>query len=149
MYRLVTRVYVATDFDGPHNALSRLSVSWFHAGSLVESGGQRSAADYGRYRPGGARTPPLANEFSKYWLVLRPGCSYGGQVVLDSATFRTPRNPGKYEIRGTYSSSGFMSDGMNNPLAGYIDELRQLPFQAWVGEVETNNLLVEVIGRAR
>jgi len=142
-------VYVATNFDGPDNAFSRLSMSLFHDGSLVDSGGQSSAGDYGRYRPEDTKKPPFANEFSKYWLVLRPGYSYGGQVVLDPATFQTLHNPGKYEIRGTYRSSGFMGSGMNNPLAGYMDELSQLPFQAWVGEVESNKVWVEVIERAR
>jgi hypothetical protein len=141
-------VYVATSFDGPENALSRLSVTLFRDGTLVDSGGvQRSAADYGRYRPEDLKKHPLANEFSKYWLVLRPGYAYGGQLVLDPTTFQTLSKPGKYEVRGTYSSSGFMSGGMNNPLATYIGELGQMPYQAWTGEVETNRVWIEVGGR--
>jgi hypothetical protein len=138
-------VYVATSFDGPENALSRLTVTLFRDGTLVDSGGaQRSAADYGRYRPEDLKEHPLANEFSKYWLVLRPGYAYEGQLILDSATFQTLTNPGKYEVRGTYRASGFMSGGINNPLAAYIAELGEMPYRAWTGELETNRVLIEV-----
>lgn len=141
-------VYVATSFDGPENALSRLSVALFRDGALVDSGGVHpSAADYGRYRPEDLKKHPLTHEFSKYWLVLRAGYAYEGQLVLDPVTFQTLINPGKYEVRGTYRSSGFMSGGMNNPLAAYIGELGQMPYQAWTGEVETNRVWVEVGGR--
>jgi hypothetical protein len=142
-------VYVATDFDGPDNALSRLNISLFHDGSLIDKSQERSAADYSRYRPDDPKRPPLATEFSKYWLTLLPRRSYGGKLVLGPGTFPTLRTPGKYEIRGTYRSSGFMSSGMNNPLSGYVEELRQMPYQAWVGEVETNKVRVEVVGPTR
>ena len=87
---------------------------------------------------------PFAMAFSKYWLIPRPGCSSRGEVVLDPTVFTTLRNPSKYQIRGTYRSSGFLSEGMNNPLADYLDELRRIPYRAWFGEVETNRLWIEV-----
>ena len=36
-----TSMYVATEFDGPDNALSKLNIFLFHNGSLLDSGPER------------------------------------------------------------------------------------------------------------
>ena len=36
---------------------------------------------------------------------------------------------------------------INNPLRHYADELKTLPYEAWVGEVEANSVWIEVTDR--
>ena len=134
-------VYVGTQLDGPDNALSRLRLDIFANGKIV-GGTERSSGDYGRYRDDDSRKPPLATEFSKYWVALPPGHFYGSDKVLPPSEFE---GPGKYSIRGTYTSDGFSKAGDNNPLAGYAVELKLMPYQAWTGEVNTNSVSIEVI----
>lgn len=139
-------VFVATNFDGPENALSRLDIRLFYNGSRIEDRKEKSAGDYGRYRLNDPRRPPLVQEFSKYWIALPPGHYYVGDLAMDPTSFPHLNTPGKYMVRGTYTSSGFLNDGMNNPLASYLGELDRLPYKAWIGEVETNSIWIEVVG---
>lgn len=88
--------------------------------------------------------PPLANELAKYWIALPPTCFYGGELILGPSDFENLKVPGKYRIQGKYSSRGFLARDINNPLLHYADELKQLPYEAWVGEVETNSVLIEI-----
>ena len=138
-------VYVATTFDGPDNALARLKISLFHNGSPVDGPKETSAGDYGRYAADDHRRPPLAELFSKYWVALAPGHFYGGEFVVGPSSFPQLNAPGKYMVRGTYASGGFLSEGMNNPLASDVEEVGRMRYQAWVGEVETNPIWIEVV----
>lgn len=135
--------YIGTSFDDTDNALTRLYISILRDGSWVSASTQRSAADYFEYAPD--RKPPLIEKFSKYWLALPPGHSYGGDFVLEPSSYKWLNRPGKYVIRGTYVSDGFQNAGMNNPLASYVDELSRLPYKPFVGEVETNQVSLEVV----
>ena len=138
-------VFVATTFDGPDNALARLKISLFHDGSPIEGPKERSAGDYGRHAPDDHGRFPLAGELSKYWVALAPWHFYGGDFVVDPSSFPPLNTPGKYMLRGTYASAGFLTEGMNNPLASYVEELSHMPYQPWVGEVETNPIWIEVV----
>ena len=60
------------------------------------------------------------------------------------APFKKPQMPGRYLIKGKYSSEGFLAEDINNPLLHYAKELKQLPYEAWVGEVETNSVWIEI-----
>lgn len=88
--------------------------------------------------------PPLALELPKYWIALPPHHFYGKQVIIHADHFAGLKH-GKYRIQGKYKSLGFLAQNLNNPLAHYTQELKELPFQSWVGEVETNPTWIELI----
>ncbi len=138
-------VFVGREIQGPDNALSQLRLNFFKNGKLVDAGGSRRAADYLRYAEDSPSKPPLASEFSKYWVALSPGNFYGGDVVMDPSQYETLRIPGRHLVRGTYMSEGFLHAGMNNPLASYVNELKNMPFQAWTGAVDTNSVWIDVV----
>jgi len=87
--------------------------------------------------------PPLAEELPRYWIALPPHHFYGREVIVHAEKF-VGLKPGKYRIQGTYKSLGFLTANLNNPLAHYFGELQKLPFQSWVGEVETNPTWIEL-----
>jgi hypothetical protein len=89
--------------------------------------------------------PPLATELPRYWIALMPGHFCGGEVVIRASSFGKLKEPGRYRIQGMYSSRGFLAQDINNPLLHYARELKQLPYEAWVGHVETNSLTIEVL----
>ena len=91
--------------------------------------------------------PPLASELSRYWIALSPGHFYGGEVVMTSDFFPVLKAPGRYRIQGKYHSRGFLAKDINNPLLQYAQELKQLPFEAWVGEIETNSVWIEITSK--
>jgi len=88
--------------------------------------------------------PPLVLELPKYWIPLPPHHFYGKQVRIYAVRFAGLK-PGRYRIEGTYRSLGFLAQNLNNPLAHYAQELKELPFQSWVGEVHTNPTWIELI----
>ena len=87
--------------------------------------------------------PPLVVQLSKYWIALPPHHFYGKQVTID-ASWSAGFKSGKYRIQGKYKSQGFLAQNINNPLLHYAQELQQLPFPAWVGEVATNPIWIEL-----
>lgn len=91
--------------------------------------------------------PPLMLELPKYWIALPPRHFYGKQVVISADKFAGLK-PGRYRIQGTYRSLGFLAQNLNNPLAHYTQELKQLPYQSWVGEVKTNPTWIELTSSA-
>jgi hypothetical protein len=88
--------------------------------------------------------PPLAGELPKYWIAVPPQHFYGGEVMMRASSFERLRVPGKYRVQGKYSSRGFLAQDINNPLLHYAQELKKLPYQAWVGAVDTNSIYIEV-----
>jgi len=91
--------------------------------------------------------PPLESELPRYWIAIPPQHYYGGEVVMRASLFRKLSVPGKYRIQGKYKSRGFLAQDINNPLLHYAEELNKLPYKAWVGEVETNSVWIEVTNR--
>jgi hypothetical protein len=137
-------VFVASEFEGPDNALTLLQLNVFLGKKLVERRRPLSAADYLRYRDDDPHKPPLDQLFPRYWVVLRPNHFYGSKIVMSPSAYEQLRMPGKYLIKGTYISAGFQNTGMNNPLASYADELQHMPYRAWTGEIETNSISIKV-----
>jgi len=64
---------------------------------------------------------------------------------MNTTMYGRLRIPGRYRIQGRYWSRGFLAEDINNPLLGYADELKQLPYHSWTGEVETNSIWIEVV----
>jgi hypothetical protein len=88
--------------------------------------------------------PPLSNELPKYWIALPPQHFYGAEMIITPLWYLKLKVPGKYRIVGKYTSRGFLAEDINNPLLHYAEELKQLPYEAWVGEVATNSVWIEV-----
>jgi hypothetical protein len=125
----------------PSNLLATLDLTLYD-GSHVEKPSFQIAAD--SFSGERSDHPALIGELTKYWIALPPHHFYGGEVVIPVALFEKWHKRGKYHIRGKYKSRGFLAGDINNPLLSYAKELRELPYQAWVGEVETNSIWIEV-----
>jgi hypothetical protein len=107
-----------------------------HYGTKIDGPSERVSIDYLPGNPNDPKKPPLVNELSRYWIALPPGHFYGGEVILDSRSFKRLWVPGRYRIEGQYHSGGFfVPDDYGNPLASYAEELKQLPYHAWEGRV--------------
>lgn len=136
-------VYIFKEFNEPDNPLSSLNVTLYYG----------TKPDIPNVRIVSADTPafslkagsPLANALSVGCVALAPGHSYGGDVVMNTTMYGRLRIPGRYRIQGRYWSRGFLAEDINNPLLGYADELKQLPYHSWTGEVETNSIWIEVV----
>ena len=123
------------------NALAKIDLTMYSGdqalGPIFSVSGDSFSSERSTY-------PPLASELPRYWIPLPPRHFYGCEVVMRASWFKKLRVPGKYRIQGKYSSRGFLAQDINNPLAHYAQELKQLPYEAWVGEVETNSVWIEV-----
>ena len=96
----------------------------------------------GDFRPDGVT--PFATLLSKHLIALAPGMFYRREVDMDPREYPQLRIPGKYLVKGEYSSRGFHEPGEGNPLIGREEEVSKLPFKAWEGRVETNSIWIEV-----
>jgi hypothetical protein len=123
------------------NALATLHLT-MHQGDQVVGPTMASVSD--SFSSERSVYPPLASELPRYWIALPPQHFYGGEVVMKSSSFEKLKVPGRYKIQGKYSSRGFLAQDVNNPLAHYTQELEQLPYEAWVGSVETNSIWIEI-----
>jgi len=85
----------------------------------------------------GTSRPPFPALLAQNWIALGPGKFYGGEVVMNPKDFPHLRVPGRYLVKGQYSSGDF-------PLRGYEDEVSKLPFKGWKGRIETNSIWIEV-----
>jgi hypothetical protein len=137
-----TGVFIFKEIDGPDNALSKLDLFLHYRGQVYRPSGASIADCFCSGRR--SDSPPLASELSKFWIALPPGHFYGGDVTMRASLFESLRKPGRYQVQGKYTSRGFLAQDINNPLLGYADELKQLPYRAWTGEVETNSIWIEV-----
>jgi hypothetical protein len=138
-------VFVAANLKDSDNALTRFDLRLYYDGEHIDGPFGKTAKDYLRYRADDPKRPPLANELPKYWLVLPPGNFYGGELEFDSEWFHRLSIPGKYRLQGTYTAAGFLTEGPNNPLASYFQELGHLPYRPWTGSVDTNSIWIEVV----
>jgi hypothetical protein len=135
-------LFISKDIESRFsNALAVIRLALYHGNDVV---GPTKAAAADSFASERTTYPPLARELSRYWIALPPGHFYGGEVVMDSSWYERLLVPGKYSIRGTYSSRGFLAQDVNNPLLHYADELQELPYRAWEGQVQTNTLPIEI-----
>jgi|ERR1051325_1095839 hypothetical protein len=134
-------LFVFKDIDTIDNALAKIDLVLYYKGHSI---GPKTMLVADCFCSERASYPPLSEELPRHWIALAPHHFYGGEVILSLAQFKKPQVPGRYLIKGRYSSRGFLAEDMNNPLLHYAKELKQLPYEAWVGEVETNPLWIEI-----
>jgi hypothetical protein len=121
-------VFIFKEINIIDKALAKINLGLYYEGSQLEPNGVLDVDSFTSER---ANYPPLAQELSKSWLALAPHYFYGGEVVLNLSSFKKPKIPGRYLIKGRYSSSGFLAEDINNALLHYPKELKQLPYEAW------------------
>jgi hypothetical protein len=123
------------------NALATLGFRMYQGTHIIGPTMSASSDSFASQR---SAYPPLSNELPKYWIALPPQHFYGAEVIITPLWYSKLKVPGKYRVEGKYTSRGFLAEDINNPLLHYAEELKQLPFQAWVGEVTTNSISIEV-----
>jgi len=126
----------------PSNALAKIDLSFYRGKQVIRPRFSIASDSFSSER---STYPPLVNELPRYWIAVPPHHFYGGEVVMEASWFRL-KKPGRYRIQGKYSSRGFLAQDINNPLLHYAQELKQLPYEAWDGSVETNSVWIDVAG---
>ena len=135
-------VFIFKNIDAvSSNALATINLTLYYGSQATGPGFAIASDSFSAER---ASYPPLVNELPLYWIPLPPRHFYGQEVVVRALLFSKLSVPGKYRIQGKYTARGFLSQDINNPLAHYAEQLKQLPYKAWVGEVETNSVWIEV-----
>ena len=138
-------LFVFKNVDGSFsNAIAGIQLTMFQGAKVV---GPTKAAASDSFASQRSSYPPLSSELARYWIPLPPDHFYGGEVALDPSWYERLLVPGRYRIQGHYSSRGFLARDINNPLLYYTPELKQLPYKAWEGEVETNSVSIEITHR--
>jgi hypothetical protein len=126
----------------PSNALAKIDLTLYHGNQVIRPKFSIWSDSFSSKR---STYPPLETELPRYWIALPPHHFYGSEVVMEASWFGL-KKPGRYRIQGKYSSRGFLAQDINNPLLHYAEELKQLPYEAWDGSVETNSVWIEVTG---
>jgi hypothetical protein len=83
------------------------------------------------------------------WTTLPPGDFYGTVVTMHPDSFPQLNTPGRWRLRGIYKSIGNLSSSPcwdMAPIPDNEEQIKGLPYEAWQGEVETNNAWIEVVG---
>ncbi len=124
----------------PSNALAKIDLTLNRGGQVIRPKFVMISDSFSSER---STYPPLVNELPRYWIAIPPHHFYGGDAVMEGSWFDL-KKPGRYLIQGNYSSRGFLAQDINNPLLHYAEELKQLPYEAWVGEVQTNSVSIEI-----
>ncbi len=138
-------VFVSKDIETRFsNALATIDLTLYHG---KEADRPTTVVFSDSFSSERASYPPLISELPRYWIALPPQHFYGGEVVMSASSFKGLSVPGRYRIQGKYQARGFLAQDINNPLAHYFQELKQLPYEAWVGEVETNSVWIEVTNK--
>jgi hypothetical protein len=130
--------------DRDISALNERFTLYIHHGSKMEGSLLHVTEDFLM-----DRTSPFATLLYENFTVLGPGMFYGGDVVMDPREYPRLRVPGRYLVKGEYSSRGFNAPGEGNPLRGRSEEVRSLPFAAWEGRVRTNAVWITVSRSAK
>lgn len=81
---------------------------------------------------------PIGRVVLRGWTLLPPGYTYARELPTYPVG-----GPGRYLIRGDYSSQGLLDDCVTFS----NEEVSSLPHQIWKGSVETNSLWIEVTKR--
>jgi hypothetical protein len=109
---------------------------WNSAGKAMP--GEKNAGDcVSRQNPDSVATAVL-----KRWIALPPASSYVSTV--DFSPSPPLEEPGRYRIVATYESGGVEAQYWSDCLKATPEEIANLPFAAWKGEVNSNPIWIEV-----
>ncbi len=137
-------LFIHKSISTASNALSKLALTIYRGQEAV---GPKFSVAVDCFCGERSTYPPLATELPKYWIAVPSQHFYGGEVIMRASEFQQLKVPGQYRIQGRYSSRGFLAQDINNPLAHYSDELKALPYPAWVGEIDSNSISISVTGK--
>jgi len=136
-----TDIFVGKHFLDLANSTARLELSL-----KDRSGWHRSAiGSAGDYLPDSGES--FASALVRDWLALPPGGFYGATAFVSPAEFPQLLKPGRYCIQGKYISAGVRAPVYFNALRNHPDEIARLPYDSFVGELRTNSVWIQVIGR--
>jgi hypothetical protein len=107
-------------------------------GNAFPGPGWACASDCFPVKPNDPAKNPIESVVLRGWTLLPPGYTYSRELPTYPVG-----GPGRYLIRGDYSSQG-LTDGC---LTFSQEEVSSLPHQVWKGSVETNSLWIEVTKR--
>jgi len=79
------------------------------------------------------------------WLLLWPKCSFTSEIRLDSELFTFLGKTGKYELSGTYFSSGLQYPSAYREIGLTEQDIQSLPFQSWTGHISTNAVNFQMV----
>jgi hypothetical protein len=82
------------------------------------------------------------------WTVLPAGDFYGTVVTMYPDSFPQLNTPGRWRLLGTYKSGGNLSSSPcwdRAPIPDNEAQIKGLPYQAWLGEADTNVVWIEVL----
>jgi hypothetical protein len=116
-------------------------------GPELQSSMLRSAKDFAH--SSNKSSEPFANLLAKYWLPLGPGSFYGQRIEMNSDSYPQLRIPGRYLIKAQYISGGLFVGGLNDPFSDRKEEISQLPFPAWIGDIQAIPIWIEVTAPTR
>jgi len=93
----------------------------------------------------GPRTEGFVTLLLRDWIVLPAGTYFGATEVLDKRSFSFLGKPGEYQIVGKYQCAGMLDPSQNNPLRDRTQDIAQLPFRTWEGEIRSNVLWIKIV----
>ncbi|MGA8409720.1 MAG: hypothetical protein WB680_21285 [Candidatus Acidiferrales bacterium] len=82
------------------------------------------------------------------WTILPPGGFYGRVISMYPESFPQLNTPGRWRLGGTYKSIGNLSSSHcwdTAPIPDNEEQIKKLPFAAWEGKVDTNNVWIDVV----
>jgi len=88
----------------------------------------------------------FANRLVERWISLPAGHFYGAVVSIDPDFFPELKTPGRWRLRGKYSSGGDLTSSIclsPVPLDRHLTDA--LPYKAWKGQEETNVVWIRVL----
>jgi hypothetical protein len=92
----------------------------------------------------------FANRLVERWISLPAGHFYGALVSIDPDFFPELKTPGRWRLRGKYSSGGDLTSSIclsPVPLDRHLTDA--LPYRAWKGQEETNVVWIRVLSPRR
>jgi hypothetical protein len=90
----------------------------------------------------------FAKRFFYRWTSLPSGNFYGAVVVMYPDFFPQLNTPGRWRLSGRYKSTGDLSSSPcwdTAPIPDITERIKELPFEAWQGEVDTSTVWIEVV----
>jgi hypothetical protein len=133
-------VFIGSEFIVPDN--------WMYGTHLEltnEQGEKSPPFGVGVVDAGGISDFHFASELADHWILLQPRSFYGRTLQVDANDFDFLAKPGRYSIRARYHSEGFQSKSPANRLPQKPEELKQVSYPSWTGEIESNSVWITIL----
>jgi hypothetical protein len=102
--------------------------------------GWASAGD--RFTP---NAESFANAIMENWVAISPGFSYSFRIDVRPFASVFLGKKGIYKFKAIYNSRGIGAQIANQHLVAGDDDVSRLPFEAWIGTTESNEVSIQVV----